>query len=116
MKYAIVELQGHQFWIQEGTFFISTKIFGKINECIRLCRILFIKDKETYYSRISFLKKRSLVYCLIKEHFIGTKISIIKMKSKAKYRKKAGHRQMLTKLLVGYIVSNKYRSSIKYGA
>ena len=107
MKYAIIELQGHQFWVQEGTYFITNKIFSKANECIQLNKILLIKDNKEYflgnpYSRISS------VYCLIKNHFKGIKISIVKMKSKAKYRKKYGHRQILTKLLVVYI--HKYNS------
>ena len=40
---------------------------------------------------------------VVSKHFLGPKILVFKMKPKKKYRKKIGHRQKLTRLLINKI-------------
>jgi len=102
MKYAIIEIGGHQIWVQEGQYFWVNQIstYPKIN--LLLNKILFLKNNKELFYGYPYLEKVN-IYCRIKEHILGSKINIFKMRSKKKYRKKTGYRQKLTKLLVTYI-------------
>lgn len=120
MEYAIIEASGRQFWIEPKKFIEFNRLLLHIGSIIILKRILFVKKtiiKEvegTSTSLIKRIKKTTilvgqpyitniLVKGIISKHFLGPKILVFKMKPKKKYRKKFGHRQKLTRLLISEI-------------
>jgi large subunit ribosomal protein L21 len=101
MEYAIVELGGHQMWVEEGQHFITNKI--KINPGTNIIfnRVLLVNKIKSHIG-FPYLKNVCVKGEII-EHLRGSKIIVYKMKSKKGYRRKKGHRQELTKLKVNNI-------------
>jgi large subunit ribosomal protein L21 len=105
MEYAIIEIGGHQFWIEKGQYLIINKVsISKKAQItcgsnININRILLINKNNNIYFGYPYLLD-SLVQGQILEYLQGSKITIYKMKSKKKYRRKKGHRQELTKLII----------------
>ncbi len=100
---------------------LFNRIKSRVGSTITLKRILFVKktvfneipypqlkDKENSIKRVK--KTTTLVgqpYIrdifikgVISKHFLGPKVLVFKMKPKKKLRKKFGHRQQLTRLLI----------------
>ena len=103
MKYAIIEISGRQFWVEIGKYYDFNRIKVKLGKQITLNRILLLKNKEN-----TLIGKPYLASVKIKgnvlEHLREKKKIIYKMRSKKKTRKKQGHRQELTRILIEDIV------------
>ena len=102
MKYAIMEIGGHQVWVEEGKYFLTNRILKNQGTNLLFNRILLIKNNEESFFGYPHIEE-ACVYGKILEHLSGSKINVFKMRSKKKYRRKKGHRQQLTKLLITYI-------------
>jgi large subunit ribosomal protein L21 len=106
MKYAIIEVSGKQFWVEIGKYYDLNHIPTKtIDRSITFNRILLINDGIKILVGQPYLKN-GLITGKILEHRRGTKILIYKMRPKKKTRKKAGHRQLLTRVLINNIKTN----------
>lgn len=101
MKYAIVELGGHQMWVEEGQHFIMNKIRTNPGTNLLFNRVLLVNKGQCLIGQ-PYLKN-VIVKGEVLEHLRGSKVIVYKMKSKKGYRRKKGHRQELTKLLVSDI-------------
>ena len=99
MEYAIIEASGRQFWVEPKKFIEFNRLMLKIGSTILIRRILFAKNKTTTHIGQPYLQN-ILVKGKISKHFLGPKILVFKMKPKKKYRKKLGHRQKMTRLLI----------------
>jgi large subunit ribosomal protein L21 len=99
MEYAIVEIGGHQVWVEEGKYFLTNRVSSSVGSNLLLNKILLIKKHEKADFGYPYLEN-SIVKAQILEHLRGPKINVYKMKSKKKYRRKIGHRQEITKLLI----------------
>jgi len=99
MKYAIVEISGRQFWIEIGKYYDLNRIPTKLGQQIIINRVLLLNNNgnllvgEPYLNQVKIKGK-------ILEHLRGSKKIIYKMRSKKKTRKKQGHRQELTRVLI----------------
>jgi len=102
MEYAIVEVGGTQVWVQEGQYFVTNKISTTPGTNISLSRVLLVNKNEELHLGYPYLDN-GIVTGEIIEHFRGTKLIVYKMKSKKKYRRKKGHRQEMTKILINKI-------------
>ena len=102
MEYAIVEIGGHQVWVEEGQHFITNKIAMNPGTNILINRVLLVNKGENVHFGNPYLKN-SQIKGEILEHLRGSKITVYKMKSKKKYRRKKSHRQEMTKLLINTI-------------
>lgn len=121
MEYAIIEAGGRQFWIEPKKFIEFNRIKSSVGSTITLKRILFVKktvmteipqsepkSKDEAIKRIkestTFVGQPYITNIFIKgivsKHFLGPKVLVFKMKPKKKFRKKFGHRQQLTRLLI----------------
>lgn len=99
MKYAIVEISGRQFWIEVGKYYDFNRIPAKLGENVTLNRVLLINN-ETKLSIGKPYLKEAKIEAKILEHLRDKKKIIYKMRSKKKTRKKQGHRQELTRVLI----------------
>jgi large subunit ribosomal protein L21 len=103
MKYAIVEISGRQFWIETGKYYDFNRIPTELGKQITLNRVLLLNNDgdiligKPYVETVKIKGK-------ILEHLRDKKTIVYKMQPKKKTRKKQGHRQELTRVLIEEII------------
>ena len=105
MKYAIIEISGRQFWIETGKYYDFNRISTELGKQITLNRILLLKNENNVLIGKPYLDTVQ-VKGKVLEHLRGKKTIIYKMRPKKKTRKKQGHRQDLTRVLIEDIIVN----------
>lgn len=103
MEYGIIEASSKQYWIEQGKIIDVNNLDVKSGSTIEINQILFCRNKEEILIGKPYLTQIK-VEAIIKKHFLGPKVIIYKMKPKKKYRRKNGHRQQLTRLLIQKII------------
>lgn len=107
MKYAIIEVNGKQFWVESNKYYNFHRIPTKLGKYITLNRVLLLKKQDTLLIGQPYLSN-VIVKGKILEHLVSKKIIVYKMRSKKKTRRKQGYREKLTKVLVeNIIIENK---------
>ena len=99
MNYAIVELKGHQYWVEKGKYINIDKIEHKIGSKIKLNKILFYNDGNNSCIGKPYLNDIS-IQCVILKHFKDYKKETYFYNPKKKTRKKQGYRKELTQILI----------------
>ncbi len=99
MRYAIVEVSGTQMKVEEGKEIVVNRIKANEGEYIELKDVLFIKDNENYIFGNPKIENAKVIAKVL-QHFKGPKILVFKYKRKNNYRRRRGHRQYLSKLLI----------------
>ena len=105
MKYAIVEISGRQFWIEAGKYYDFNRISTDLGNRITLNRVLLLNDEGNILVGKPYLDSVQIKGKIL-EHLRGKKTIIYKMRPKKKTRKKQGHRQELTRVLIENIIIN----------
>lgn len=105
MKYAIVEISGRQFWIEKGKYYDFNRIPTESGKQITLNRVLLLNDEGNVLIGKPYLNTVKIKGKIL-EHMRGKKIIVYKMRPKKKTRKKQGHRQELTRVLIEDIIYN----------
>ena len=105
MKYAIVEISGRQFWIEIGKYYDFNRINIELGKQILLNRILLLNNEGDILIGQPYLNSVQ-VQGKILEHFRGKKTTVYKMRPKKKTRKKQGHRQELSRVLIEDMIIN----------
>ena len=102
--YAIVRVGGKQFQAEVGETIVSEKLPYQVGDKIELEEVLLIGDGvNTVIGKP--LVEGGLVKAEVVQQFKGKKIIIYKYKAKQRYRRKTGHRQQYTRLLINSIVA-----------
>ncbi len=99
MKYAIVEISGRQFWIETGKYYDFNRIPTKLGKQITLNRVLLLNNEGNVLIGQPYLDSVTIKGKIL-EHLRGKKTIVYKMRPKKKTRKKQGHRQELTRVLI----------------
>ena len=99
MKYAIVEISGRQFWVETGKYYNFNRIPTKLGQDIILNRVLLLNNEGEILVGKPYLEKVKIKGKVL-EHLRGRKKLVYKMRPKKKTRKKQGHRQQLTRVLI----------------
>jgi len=97
--YAIVETSGQQFWVQPNRYYDLDRIKAEVNETVTLDKVLLFNDGKKATLGKPYIKGAS-VELKVLEHRRGPKIIVYKMRPKKKTRRKNGHRQELTRVMV----------------
>ena len=103
MKYAIVEISGRQFWIETGKYYDFNRISLDLGKQILLTRVLLFNNNGEISIGKPYLESVKIKGKIL-EHFRGKKTIVYKMRPKKKTRKKQGHRQNLTRILIEDII------------
>ncbi len=98
-SYAIVEASGSQFWIQSNRYYDFNRLNAKVDEIVTLNNVLLINEAKGTTVGKPYIKGAS-VELKVLEHRRGPKIIVYKMRPKKKTRRKNGHRQELTRVIV----------------
>ena len=99
MKYAIVEISGRQFWVETGKYYNFNRIPTNLGQDIILNRVLLLNNEGEILIGKPYLDMVKIKGKVL-EHLRGRKKLIYKMRPKKKTRKKQGHRQELTRVLI----------------
>lgn len=96
--YAVVQTGGKQYRVFPGQVFNVEKIDAEVGSEIVLDKVLLVKDEQGVKTGTPYAEAK--VTCEVLEQGKGAKIIVFKHKKRKDYRKKQGHRQMVTKLQV----------------
>jgi large subunit ribosomal protein L21 len=99
MKYAIVEISGRQFWIETGKYYDLNRIPTELGKEIILNRVLLLNNDGEILIGKPYLDSVKIKGKIL-EHLRGRKTIVYKMRPKKKTRKKQGHRQEMTRVLI----------------
>ena len=97
--YAIVEASGKQFWLQPNRYYDLDRCHAEVDEVLTIDKVLLLNDGQDLKLGKPYVKDAK-VELKVLEHRRGPKIIVYKMRPKKKTRKKNGHRQELTRVLV----------------
>ena len=98
MVYAIVKAGGRQEKVSVGDIVVVDRLKATIGGSVELPALLLV-DGDKITSDAAALAKIKVTAEVVREER-GPKIIILKFKNKTGYRKRAGHRQDLTRLKV----------------
>jgi large subunit ribosomal protein L21 len=105
MTYAIIETGGKQLKVEPGRFYDIELLTVEPDEKVTIDKVLFIQhDGEVNIGQP--LVAGATVEGTVLRHFRGRKVLVYKMKPKKKTRKKRGHRQEITRLMINSINLN----------
>jgi len=105
MSYAIIETGGKQLRVEPGRFYDIELLPVEADETITIDKVLLIQnDGEVHIGQP--LVEGASVEGTIMRHFRGRKVIVYKMRPKKKTRKKRGHRQEITRLMINSISVN----------
>ena len=97
--YAIVEASGTQIWLQPNRYYDLDRIHADVDATITLDNVLLVKNAMGTTLGQPYVKDAS-VSLKVMAHRRGPKVIVYKMRPKKKTRRKNGHRQELTRVMV----------------
>lgn len=97
--YAIVETSGRQIWFQPDRYVDLDRLDAEVDTTVTLGNVLLVKDSSGTTLGRPYVEGAS-VEVVVMEHRRGSKITVYKMRPKKKTRRKSGHRQELTRVMV----------------
>ena len=107
--YAIAETSGQQFWFEVDRYYDIDRLNAKEKDKITLEKVLLIKDKNSITIGKPYIENAKIELEVI-SHKRDKKILVYKMRPKKKTRRKMGHRQELTRVMVKSISLGKSSS------
>ena len=110
--YAIAETSGQQFWFEVDKYYDIDRLNAKEKDKITIDKILLIKDKDNISIGNPYIKNAKIELEVV-SHKRDKKIIVYKMRPKKKTRRKMGHRQELTRVMVKSITNGSPKSSSK---
>ena len=97
--YAIAETSGQQFWFEVNRYYDIDRLNAKEKDKITLEKVLLLKDKNSVTIGTPYIKDAKIELEVV-SHKRDKKILVYKMRPKKKTRRKMGHRQELTRVMV----------------
>lgn len=97
--YAIVAASGQQFWLQPNRYVDLDRLDAEEGETVTLDSVLLVKDSKGTSLGQPFVQGAT-VELKVMAHRRGPKLIVYKMRPKKKTRRKNGHRQELTRVMV----------------
>ena len=97
--YAIAESSGQQFWFEVNRYYDIDRLNAKEKDKITIEKVLLLKDKDSITVGKPYIKDAKIELEVV-SHRRDKKILVYKMRPKKKTRRKMGHRQELTRVMV----------------
>ena len=97
--YAIVECSGQQFWLQPNRYYDVDRLAAEVDSIVNVENVLLVNDGTAATLGQPYVDGAS-VELKVMAHRRGTKVIVYKMRPKKKTRRKNGHRQELTRVMV----------------
>ena len=97
--YAIAETSGQQFWFEVDRYYDIDRLNAKEKDKITLEKGLVLKDNDSITIGKPYIEDAKIELEVV-SHKRDKKILVYKMRPKKKTRRKMGHRQELTRVMV----------------
>lgn len=97
--YAIVEASGQQFWLQPNRYYDLDRVAVDVDGNFTIDNVLLVNDGKATILGQPYVKDAT-VQLKVMAHRRGPKIIVYKMRPKKKTRRKNGHRQEQTRVMV----------------
>ncbi len=97
--YAIVEASGQQFWLQPNRYYDIDRLAADVDGTVTLENVLLVNNGGQVSLGQPYVTGATITLKVM-EHRRGPKIIVYKMRPKKKTRRKNGHRQELTRVMV----------------
>lgn len=107
--YAIVETGGKQYRVEPDEIFRTEKVKAEPGEKVELERVALVERNGKVRVGTPWVKG-ARVSCRVISHGRGRKISVFTFKAKENIKRKMGHRQSYTQLLVEKITVGRGRT------
>ncbi|NES69478.1 MAG: 50S ribosomal protein L21 [Okeania sp. SIO2D1] len=105
MTYAIIEAGGTQMRVEPGRFYDINRLPVEAEESYTIDKVLLINHNDEIAIGQPVIEGATVEGTVL-THRRGRKVIVYKMKPKKKTRKKRGHRQELTRLMINSIKIN----------
>lgn len=105
MTYAIIQTGGKQLRVEPGRFYDVELLPVEADGTLTLEQVLFVEHDGEATIGQPFIEGAK-VEATVMRHLRGRKIIVYKMRPKKKTRKKQGHRQELTRIMIDAISLN----------
>lgn len=102
MTYAIIETGGKQLRVEPGRFYDVERLAVDEDGAVTIDRVLFVDNDGDVLVGQPWVDGATVEGTVLR-HFRGRKVIVYKMRPKKKTRKKRGHRQEITRLLINSI-------------
>ncbi len=103
MNYAIIETGGKQYKVTEGQTIQVERLEAEEGGTVQLDKVLLLTDGDNITVGKPLIEG-ARVMATVKKNGKGKKIIVFKYKAKVRYRRKNGHRQQFTSLVIDKIL------------
>ncbi len=97
--YAIIETGGKQYKVEEGQVLFIEKLAANEGDVVTFDKVLFV-NKDGKIAAGTPSVAGATVTGKVEKHGKGEKVIVYKYKAKKNYRRKQGHRQPFTKVVI----------------
>ena len=97
--YALIEIQGKQYKIEEGSIVKVDRLANKVGDSLELKSVLLTSEEGKVSIGEPYVKGVK-VKAVVTEHGRDKKVLIYKYKRRKKYRKRQGHRAQFSLLKI----------------
>lgn len=98
-KYAVVDVNGTQYKVEEGQEFESKKLVGAKGDKYVSDKVLLVVDGDNVMVGKPYVEGATVEFTIDSQKK-GEKIDVLKFKAKARYRRSYGSRPLITRLKV----------------
>jgi len=99
VMYAIVDIAGQQFKIENEQEVIVHRLEGEVGSKVEFDQIMLLENNGKIAVGKPFIEGAKVTATIL-SHLKGDKVTIFKKKRRKGYQKSSGHRQFLTKLQI----------------
>ena len=99
MAYALIEMAGHQYRVEEGTTLTVPRRRADVGKKLKPDRVLLVSDGEEVRIGTPEVKGAEVKLAVVAQ-VRGPKLRVFKYNPKENYKRSRGHRQELTELRV----------------
>jgi len=107
--YAIVEIAGQQFKVSKDQKVFVHRLKGAEGDVVNFDKVLLL-DNDKQITVGAPVIEGAAVTAKILRHLKGDKVIVFKKKRRKGYRKKNGHRQFLTEILVEDVITSGFKT------
>ena len=103
--YVVLEVAGKQFRVKENEYIYVPKLDSEVSSSVDMTNVLLFSDGSSVTvgnPNVGGIQVQAKVI----DHLKDDKVIVFKKKRRKGYKKKQGHRQMYTKVLIEKILNN----------
>jgi large subunit ribosomal protein L21 len=101
--YAIVEIAGQQFKVEKDRYIYTHKLAHEAGSDVTFDKVLLVDNDGSIQVGVPTVNGAS-VSAKVLEHLKGEKVVVFRKRRRKGYRKRNGHRQEFSKVLINNIV------------